>query len=69
MNVTSSISSRCAAGCAAESKPTRCSSSKMSLWTDLDATAGVIDGTGGSGGEISGISAGFRCCECWKEGK
>jgi len=44
---------RCTAGCTAESKPARCSSSKISLWTDLDATAGVIDGSTGSGGDVS----------------
>lgn len=69
MNVTNSTSSRCTAGCTADSKPARCNSSEISLWADFDATAGVIDGSGGSGGDISGIGGGLRCCGCWKEGK
>jgi len=69
IHVTSSTSRRCTAGCTADSKPARCNSSEISLWTDLDATAGVMDGSGGSGGDISVIGAGLRCCGCWKEGK
>lgn len=68
-HVTSSASRRCTAGCTEDSKPARCNSSEISLWTDLDATMGVIDGSGGSGGDTSGMGAGLRCCGCWKEGK
>ena len=64
IHVTSSISSRCRAGCTAESKPARCNSSARSLWIDLDATEGVIDGSGGSGRDISGIGVGLRSCGC-----
>lgn len=64
IHVTSSTSRRCTAGCTAESKPARCNSSEISLWTDLDAMVGVIDGSGGSGGDISGIGAGLRSCGC-----
>ena len=65
IHVTSSTSTRCSAGCDAESKPARCNSSEISLWTDLDATAGVTDGSGGSGSDISGMGAGLS----WKAGK
>ena len=64
IHVTSSTSRRCTADCTAESKPARCNSSEISLWTDLDVTASVIDGSGGSGRDTSEIGAGLRCCGC-----